>query len=296
MLRTMHASTHLSTLRVRGAGCLASKPLSDECPLPPAPPAPAATAEPAALIQDLGDAPVDTLHVEVMDELRQLDQRLIEALECGDVRLLRGSWLRSLPTEYQLQNRQALEALEEGGISPSELPLLQPSEAVALIKRGTRCVGALSHGWLSAAHCDPCAARVSVVVKAFKQHTHLEALFWGALHGSPSLSADCLRRGMCCAHFYTLHVYPLHHEGSGTHAQASLLRFCLPISLSDSTIALAPCARQILLRCIRNRAPRRKKRHSSARVSAGRESPTRARCVGVQLPNHHQWSHQKRDS
>ena len=86
----MHASTHLSTLRVRGAGCLASKPLSDECPLPPAPPAPAATAEPAALIQDLGDAPVDTLHVEVMDELRQLDQRLIEALECGDVRLLRG--------------------------------------------------------------------------------------------------------------------------------------------------------------------------------------------------------------
>ena len=67
-------------------------------------------------------------------------------LEAGDIRLVRSSWLLTLPEDYRIQRRQDLEALERSGTSPSP-PLLSPKEAVALIRKGDRSAGSLSYGW-----------------------------------------------------------------------------------------------------------------------------------------------------
>ena len=68
---------------------------------------------------------------------------------------------------------QQLEALERTGDSP----LLSPEEAVALVRRGDRSVGALSYGWLSAGDPDPVGMRMAVVRRAPEQFTHEGAGF-----------------------------------------------------------------------------------------------------------------------
>ena len=74
---------------------------------------------------------------EVLAPLFALDEGVVNALERGDIRLLRRSWLLARPDDSRIENRQALERREAQG----ESPLLSGQEAVALLKRGTRGVG-----------------------------------------------------------------------------------------------------------------------------------------------------------
>ena len=84
-----------------------------------------------------------TLSHEVHQALTALDNRLVEVLERGDIRLMRGAWLLAQPEDFRISKRQDIEALEMGA-SPS--PLLSPEEAVDLIRGGSRSVGVLSYG------------------------------------------------------------------------------------------------------------------------------------------------------
>jgi hypothetical protein len=115
---------------------------------------------------------------EMIRALSGLDDRLADALRTGDIKLLRVSWLRRLrgllrqPDWRSLRRRQELEALR------AESPFLSAEEAVALLRRGTRGVGALTHGWLSPGECDPDGARLDMVLAALKEHPHIEGVFW----------------------------------------------------------------------------------------------------------------------
>ena len=97
----------------------------------------------------------DAIPSEVRRALSALDEKLlIKVLAAGDIRLLRVEWLLAQPEGFKMERRQDLEAREMKG----ELPLLWPSEAVALVREGNRSVGALSYGW---SHCldstSPCS-------------------------------------------------------------------------------------------------------------------------------------------
>lgn len=183
MVRSPHGAW---TLRVRGAGCAASKPSAS-------PAAPHNTSENAValglgdfnpVVQDLDSTTVaQESHDEILGELRLLDDGLITTLQCGDIRLVRTSWLVVWASAAEdgrlLPSRQELEALEAAADYGSEgTPLLQPDEAVALIRCADRRVAVLSHGWLTAAHCDPDGARLAVMVRALKQFAQLKGLFW----------------------------------------------------------------------------------------------------------------------
>jgi hypothetical protein len=115
---------------------------------------------------------------EMIRVLSGLDDRLADALLAGDIKLLRVSWLRRLrgllrqPDWRSLRRRQELEALR------AESPFLSAEEAVALLRRGTRGVGALTHGWLSPGECDPDGARLDMVLAALDEHPHIEGVFW----------------------------------------------------------------------------------------------------------------------
>ena len=76
--------------------------------------------------------------------LTSLDDRLIEVLGNGDIRLVRSEWLLAQPDVFLMVNRQALEEFELRGVSPS--PLLHPDEAAEDVRRGNRSVGALTYG------------------------------------------------------------------------------------------------------------------------------------------------------
>jgi hypothetical protein len=83
------------------------------------------------------------LSPEILTALTALDDRLALVLRNGDIRLMRSAWvLAQDPTDFRIPHRQALEAMEKSGVSPS--PLLSPHEAEALLRRGQRCVGVLS--------------------------------------------------------------------------------------------------------------------------------------------------------
>ena len=119
---------------------------------------------------------------EIIRVLSGLDDRLADALRAGDIKLLRVSWLRRLrrllrqPNERRLKRRQELEALF---LAPGKKPpLLSAEEAVALLRRGNRGVGALTHGWLSPGECDPDGARLDMVLAALDEHPHIEGVFW----------------------------------------------------------------------------------------------------------------------
>ena len=159
---------YVVALRVRGAGC-ASSATEDDAPSEQ----PAVTTTSAVQDIDLEDG-----FEEVLRELRLLDEGIVAVLQRGDIRLLRTAWLLAQPNSKPLPNRQELEALEEQLAGDEVSPLLQPDEAVALIHCADRRVGVLSHGWLTAGHCDPCAARLAVVVQALAQTPHLQAIFW----------------------------------------------------------------------------------------------------------------------
>ena len=79
--------------------------------------------------------------------LSSFDDTLVAVLAKGHIRLVRAAWLLTLPGDYRIVRRQELEALEEKGTSPS--PLLSPEEAVGLVRKGNRGVGALTYGCMS---------------------------------------------------------------------------------------------------------------------------------------------------
>ena len=171
-------------VRIRGGGCAASKdPTDGAAEAPRAPQAHAAT-EAALNTVSFQDLTLDDAQATVLQELRPLDDQLVATLQQADIRLLRSAWLRAQPDGYLLQNRQELEALEraaraeDGTLSKEHSPLLSPDEAIELIRSGDRRVAVLSHGWLTQKHCDPCGARLGVVVKALAQYPYLEACFW----------------------------------------------------------------------------------------------------------------------
>ncbi|KOO30621.1 hypothetical protein Ctob_005934, partial [Chrysochromulina tobinii] len=118
--------------------------------------------------------------------LSELDTILIKVLLSGAIRLLRVEWLMKQLDNFKMPNRQALEEIERSGVSPS--PLLNPQEAVALVERGDRSIGALTYGWLMAGDPDPKGSRFRVLRRALKRMAiRIEALFWdfGSLYQAP---------------------------------------------------------------------------------------------------------------
>lgn len=94
------------------------------------------------------DAQTGAFSSELRLALTELDKPLLEVLEIGHIRLLRSEWLLKQKDSFILPRRQELEELEKLGQSP----LLSCEEAVALIRRGDRSVGALTYRWLTAKH------------------------------------------------------------------------------------------------------------------------------------------------
>ena len=133
----------------------------------------------------------------MLQALSRLDDRLVEVLRSGDLRILRSAWLSQQPDTYRLQWRQELEKLDGQGASSA---LLSPEEAVALVQQCDRSVGALTHGahpvcgsnprlvgastarsvagWLSLGNPDPAGQRLQVVQQALAQNKHIQGLFW----------------------------------------------------------------------------------------------------------------------
>ena len=131
-----------------------------------------ATAEAPELPQP-AETKTKTMPDEIFGVLTALDDRLVEVVARGDIRLLSTSWLREQNSDFRIVRRQELAAKV---CSPT--PLLRPEEAVALIRRGDRCVGSLSYGWLMAGEPDPAGTRIRVVRQALLELPHIEALFW----------------------------------------------------------------------------------------------------------------------
>ena len=133
--------------------------MEEEAPAP----SPARTAEQASYEQEQsaeGDAP--RLPEETRTLLSELDDRLVEVLQGGDIALLRTAWLLALPEGKHLVRRQELEVIE--GITP----LLTPQEAVGAIRAGNRSVGALSHGWMSPVGSH--APSPTIALRDFSEH------------------------------------------------------------------------------------------------------------------------------
>ena len=136
----------------------------------------------AALKKQLGAQPKrGVLDKELLRVLCSSDHdKLVNAVQRGDIRLLNPAWLKKQPPDYRIQYRQELEQLEKKleaeGKSP--LPLLKPDQAVKLIESGERSVGALSYGWLVGGDPDPDGARFRVVQRALKDMKVIRGLFW----------------------------------------------------------------------------------------------------------------------
>jgi hypothetical protein len=105
---------------------------------------------------------------EALGQLASLDDRLEEVLREGDIRLFHSKWLLKQEPSYRIQRRQDLD----------EAALLSCEEAVELIRRRNRCVGALTYGWPSAGDPDPTGHRVAVLKLALLANPHIEACFW----------------------------------------------------------------------------------------------------------------------
>ena len=109
--------------------------------------------------------------------LSELDEvRLIGALESGDIRLLRVTWLQRQPPNFRIQKRQVLEGMDGSPLSP----LMKPAEAVDLVRRGKRACGVLTYGWLRRDHPDPEGSRLAAIRLALRDKAlaHIEGLFW----------------------------------------------------------------------------------------------------------------------
>ena len=68
--------------------------------------------------------------------------------------------------------------LECGVIDRVVRPLLSGKEAVELLRRGSRCVGGVSHGWLSPDHPDPGGVLLATLQRALERNDYIEAIVW----------------------------------------------------------------------------------------------------------------------
>ena len=116
-----------------------------------------------------------TLSDEIRCKLSALDEQLMEVLDESVIRLVSSEWVLAQPVDFRMLRRQKLEALEHSG---ARSPLLNASEAVALIKRGDRSVGAMTYGWLTPDDPDPLGERIEVLRDAHTQLPHIKAFFW----------------------------------------------------------------------------------------------------------------------
>ena len=138
----------------------------------------------APLIRIVAERLVAATRTELSDEIKQsltrLDDGLVEALQRGDIRLVRCAWLLQQPEDYRIQRCQDLEKAESSSSSSSApiSPLLSPDEAAALIRRGDRSAGVLSYGWLSPGQPDPAGARMVVLRRALEKNPQIIGVFW----------------------------------------------------------------------------------------------------------------------
>ena len=107
--------------------------------------------------------------------LSALDERLREVLGRRAIRLVSSEWVLAQPEGFRMLRRQELEEFERNG---SGSPLLSDQEAVALLMRGDRSVGALTYGWLTPGDPDPLGARIEILRAALAQLPHIKAFFW----------------------------------------------------------------------------------------------------------------------
>jgi len=99
------------------------------------------------------DAQPGAFSSELRSALTELDKPLLAVLKNGDIRLLRSEWLLKQKDSFILPQRQEVEKLEVEELEKrGQSPLLSCEEAVALIERGDRSVGALTYRWLTAKH------------------------------------------------------------------------------------------------------------------------------------------------
>jgi hypothetical protein len=134
----------------------------------------------------------------VQHALAVLDGPLAASLARGDIRLVRAAWICAQPAGFRMPRRQELESLEGSGSAAAEAsPLLSPQEAVKIVNRGCRAVGALTYGWLTPGEPDPTGARIVAVRTALEKHQYIEGLFWECVILSrldtPSRRPACLR-------------------------------------------------------------------------------------------------------
>ena len=147
----------------------------------------------------IDEQPSAALSPELLAALTALDDPLVEVLGRGDIRLVRTAWALAQPADYVMPRRQELESLERSGASPS--PLLSPEEAVAVIRRGTRSAGVLSHPWFAPDNPDPMGFKVRIVREALSGRcAHIEGFFLvrarlGLTHARPPPSAGYRSRG-----------------------------------------------------------------------------------------------------
>ena len=110
-----------------------------------------------------------------------LDERLVAAVSTGAIALLDAGWVRD-GGEKTISARQELESAGGGA-------LLSAEKGAALIRTGTRCVGAVTYGWATDEHPDPTGARLSAVRAFLKSERgrHIRGLFWdyASLHQRP---------------------------------------------------------------------------------------------------------------
>ena len=152
-------------------GCASSKPrLEDDA-------SPSAKSQAELIAANFKVArPKKTMIETVVAALSPLDDRILEVLGSGDIRLVRSEWFVLQPEGYHIQRRQELEILEKAGAVPS--PLLSADEAVALVRKCNRGAAALSYGWLSSEHPDPLGHRVGELRTALISLTHIAGFFW----------------------------------------------------------------------------------------------------------------------
>ena len=108
--------------------------------------------------------------------LTAFDDGLAHALGASTIRLVSSAWFLDQKAGFRLPYRQELEKEERSGVIPS--PLLSPRDAVALLRQGSRCVGAVTHGWLSPGDPDPEGRRVQVLQKALRARPHIVSFFF----------------------------------------------------------------------------------------------------------------------
>ena len=117
---------------------------------------------------------------DVLQALSSLDDRLVQALERGDIRFLRSAWVNQQPDTYRLQWRQELEKLDHQGAKSA---LMSPKEAVTLVRKRNRGAGALTYGasqepGFNLCACAPGEDPPRIQCGAFQQPLHVDRARW----------------------------------------------------------------------------------------------------------------------